>query len=76
MVDWNVPLKVGLAGLAAVVLCAAWFVVRAILQQGVPRPWFVGLGILFLVSAFTTVASQVTIESRLSWGNADDPDDE
>jgi uncharacterized membrane protein (UPF0182 family) len=75
MVNWNLPLKVGLAGLAAVVLCAAWFVVRAVLHQGVPRPWLLGLAILFLVSVLTTVGSQVTIVYKLSvgGGEGDDP---
>ena len=72
-VDWNVPLKLGLAGLVAVVLCSGWFAARAILHQGVPRPWLAGLGVLFLMSTFTTVGSQVTIVSRLSVGDTDDP---
>ena len=75
MVDWNVPLKLGLAGLATSVLCVAWFVGRAVLHQGVPRSWLVGLGILFLVSVFTTVGSQVTVVSRLSAGVDDDSHD-
>lgn len=78
MVDWSVPLKLGLGGLGAVMLCTAWFVARAVLHQGVPRPWLVGLGILFLVSVFTTVDSQVqvTVVSNLSSGNSDDSDGE
>lgn len=75
MVDWNVPLKLGLAGLAVAVLCAGWFAVRAVLHQSVPRGWLVGLGILLLVSAVTTFGSQVTVVSKLSASEADDPHD-
>ncbi len=64
MVDWNVQLKLGIAGLAVAVLCAAWFVTRAVLRQGVPSPWLVGLGVLFFLSVVTTLGSQVTISTR------------
>lgn len=72
MIDWNLSLKLGLSGLAIFVLCGIWFVVRAVRRQGVPRPWLVGLGVLFLVSALTTVGSQVTVVSKLSPGDTDD----
>jgi hypothetical protein len=72
MVDWNVLLKVGLVGLSATILFAAWFVARAAGHKAVPRPWLLGLGLLFLVSTFTTVGSQITVVSRLSSGGPED----
>lgn len=47
VIDWNAPLKLGLLGLVSAVACGVWFVVRAISHQGVPKAWFLGLGVPF-----------------------------
>lgn len=75
VVDWNAPLKLGLTGLAAALRGGVWLTVQGLLQHGVPPPWLVALGLLFLLSALTVLGSQVTIESRLSWGSGTDGDD-
>lgn len=72
MIDWNTALKLGLIGIAAGILGAAWLIVRGMRHQRVPFLWIVGLGLLFFVSALTAVGSQlITVESKFSSGTGD-----
>jgi tetrahydromethanopterin S-methyltransferase subunit E len=72
MFEWNLPLRLGLTGIAIVALLSAWLVVRIILRQSFPLLWWGALAVLFGVSAVTVIGSQFTIESHLSAGEGTD----
>ena len=66
VVEWNVWLKVAVVGFALTIAFGGWVATTLLNRHPISALWWVALGVLFVASALTALASQVTIVSRIS----------